>query len=173
MLFTDDLQIWEGEKRLLVINISVHRFGLHWYVPNLRIRHVCIYVGARRRRRRKKTKYEYLISKTNLTSCINKHDTFISNWAAPGRPWIGVNVLNNDCGSAVSYICDWSLEQKKVSYTKRKSIDLLWENAVWCKTSIGYIGSRNSAIEETMLCNWCIRLKWNCCMWRWEDACVD
>ncbi len=55
--------------------------------------------------REKKTDFLNLKKNRFFTSCINKHETFISNWAAPGKPCIGVNEPINECGSDTSNIC--------------------------------------------------------------------
>ena len=57
-----------------------------------------------------------------LTSCMNKHDTFISSCAAPGRPCSGANEPMNDCGSVISNICVCSLEREKKTVEQRRTV---------------------------------------------------
>jgi hypothetical protein len=109
-LFTLNIQTREKETlshkkkkekiHLSFFNISIHYFHLRLYFPNLHIHHVYIYVVTKKKQNKDLKKMVALV----FTSCMNKHETFMSNWAAPGKPCKGANEPINEFGSDMSNI---------------------------------------------------------------------
>lgn len=77
--------------------------------------------------------WEEEIRECEFTSCINKQETFMSSWAAPGKLWSGANEPMKECGSDGSNIsvCSLNKHRKWIKW-KRRELFVPGKHTEWC-----------------------------------------